>query len=330
MTFDEAIDPASTPSHFLLKDPNGVLVESTIEVTSATLTLKPAADLDFVTKYSLLLLKGIKDLSGNETPAGASWEFTTGNEPDQILPAVADRSPGEGEKSVPVRKVIKVTFSEAMNESSVTAKDHLTVSLIRDGKAERVKGTVRYEAGEQPAATFTSSERLEYDSTYQVFLDLLITDAAGNPLGDAEGKPLASPLSWSFRTAPLNEPPPEVTSTDPVHGSRVSVHLEKVAASFRQPIDTSSLTGRFTVTASDGTAVQGSIVPDSGPQAIFALRSALLYNTWYRATLGEGILSASGAASTAQSYSWCFRTELDPDIVEPEAALPPQCAQPGP
>jgi hypothetical protein len=332
VTFDEAIDPASFPSRFLLKGPNGVLVESTMEIAPATMTLKPIADLDFDTSYDVLLLKGIKDLSGNETLSNVSWRFKTGNEPDQTLPAITDRTPKEGGEKFPVRGLIKVTFSEPMNESSITARDHFIVSLIRGDQTERVKGAVKYEAATL-TATFTSSERLEYDARYQVLLDPLIQDAAGNPLGDAQGNPLQSPEIWFFTTAALAEPAPEVTSTDPAHGATgISVLIGRVVASFRQPIDPTTLPGRYTLKDASGSAIPGSVGLSVGAQAIFSFSpgSALLYNTWYRAALEEGILSASGAASTSQSYFWCFRTEPDPDIVEPEAAPPEGCARPGP
>ena len=92
---------------------------------------------------------------------------------------------------VAVDTTVSVTFSEAMDASTITAS-----SFTLDG----VSGSVSYDSGSY-TATFTPSANLSYSTTYTATLSTAITDAAGNPL--------ASAYSWSFTTT--SAPPGAVT-----------------------------------------------------------------------------------------------------------------------
>jgi len=95
---------------------------------------------------------------------------------------VTSTSPVADATGVAVGTTVSVTFSEAMESSTIT-----TSSFTLDS----VSGSVSYDSGTY-TATFTPSANLEEITTYTATLSTAITDTAGNPL--------ASAYSWSFTT----------------------------------------------------------------------------------------------------------------------------------
>jgi len=117
----------------------------------------------------------------------ASDSFTV----DTTPPSVTSTSPEADATGVAVDTVITATFSEAMDESTIT-----TSSFTLDS----VAGSVSYDSVTY-TATFTPSADLAYSTTYTATLSTAITDTAGNPL--------AAEYSWSFTTT--SAPPGLVT-----------------------------------------------------------------------------------------------------------------------
>jgi stringent starvation protein B len=112
----------------------------------------------------------------------ATWVGDTVSVPDTTPPTVSSVSPAADATGVAISTTVSVTFSEAMNASTIT-----TSSFTVGG----VSGSVSYNSGTY-TATFTPSADLSYETTYTATLSTAITDAAGNPL--------ASAYSWSFTT----------------------------------------------------------------------------------------------------------------------------------
>jgi len=101
---------------------------------------------------------------------------------DITAPTVSSTSPAADATDVAVDTRVSVTFSEAMDSSTIT-----TSSFTLDS----VAGSVSYDS-DTYTATFTPDANLEEITTYTATLSTAITDAAGNPL--------ASAYSWSFTT----------------------------------------------------------------------------------------------------------------------------------
>jgi hypothetical protein len=113
--------------------------------------------------------------------------LTTGDA-DTTPPTVVSKSPVADATGIAVNTTVSVTFSEAMDSSTIT-----TSSFTLDS----VSGSVSYDSGTY-TATFTPSANLADTTTYTATLSTAITDAAGNPL--------ASAYSWSFTTVPTVTP----------------------------------------------------------------------------------------------------------------------------
>ena len=105
---------------------------------------------------------------------------------DITPPTVTSTSPVADATGVAVGTTVSVTFSEAMDASTITTG---SFTLVTDSTT--VSGSVSYDSGTY-TATFTPSAALAENTTYTAILSTVITDAAGNPL--------AAQYSWSFIT----------------------------------------------------------------------------------------------------------------------------------
>jgi len=121
----------------------------------------------------------------------ATWTGDSVSITDTTPPTVDSTSPVADATGVAVGTTVSVTFSEAMDASTIT-----TGSFALDS----VSGSVSYDSGTY-TATFTPGADLAYSTTYTATLSTAITDAAGNPLTSA--------YSWSFTT--VSTPPEGVT-----------------------------------------------------------------------------------------------------------------------
>jgi hypothetical protein len=291
VTFDEPIDAENLKSKFFVRGPGGPIAAD-LTLSQPTITLNPAADLDFQTKYDVVVT-GIRDVSGNQLPSDITWSFTTGKAPDHTAPAVVGRNPDGGSEGVPVKTKIAVQFSEPMDAGSVTLKDNFTLFRLRNNRLEKVAGTTTYEApanGSSFTAIFTPSERLQYLATYQVFLKQL-KDAAGNPL-------VAEP--WAFTAIDA----PKVESTSP-------------AASEANVASTALVTVRFSRGIKPESISPASFKIEGGPGGTFTFPDAqtvtltpeapLADGTTYQVTLTPAIEDTEGNPLESP-YVWFFTT----------------------
>jgi Big-like domain-containing protein len=129
------------------------------------------------------------DSAGNASSAG-DFTFTT-SAPDTTAPTIVTRTPAVNATGVSTATTVRVTFSEAMNASTINGT---TISL-RNANNTLVTATVAYNASTF-AATLTPSAALAAGQTYTATVtggSAGVTDAAGNAL--------AASAVWSFTTA---------------------------------------------------------------------------------------------------------------------------------
>ncbi|HDN51503.1 MAG TPA: hypothetical protein ENG06_07015 [Thermoplasmatales archaeon] len=167
--------------------------------TSAIYTDLPDGEYTF-------LLRG-KDSIGQVSEI--SWKFTVDTGP----PTVMDHRPQSGERNVPIYTTIKITFSHAMNKTSVLQGMHIEPP---------VSYTVQWNDGSEVTI---HPQSLAHETTYTVTLR-----NARRVSGQMMGQ-----YSFSFETSAEDENPPYVISVHPFNDE-----LEKgtIDIIFSEPMDT--------------------------------------------------------------------------------------------
>ncbi len=182
-TFSEPVKNVNTTT-FQLRA-GATSVAGTVTMSGSTATFTPAAPLAYSTTYTATLSTGVTDLANNALAAAYSWSFTTGAASDTTPPTVGSTMPTSGQTGVATNTVVRATFSETIDASSVNA----TTFTLKDGAGASVAGVV---TASGTTATFTPSAPLAGSTTYTATVSTGIKDMAGNAL--------ASAYSWSFTT----------------------------------------------------------------------------------------------------------------------------------
>ncbi len=316
VTFSEPMDESSVTSATLrIAGSGGGLVDGAIVMTDGTTaTFRPKAPLEYGATYIVTVQAGVLDRSGNAMTAPHTFAFTTGRKFDTEPPTVAARKP-DGTAAVGIHENVSVTFSERMDEATVTP-----ASFVVTRQETPVSGTIVSYEGKTFVFT-PEGETWDYSTTYVVVVDGSVADLAGNRLVDAEGVPAASSV-WSFRTqdpAP-DRTPPAVLSTIPADGAgNVSRNITSIVASFNETMLPDSLTAAtyFLRERESGEPVACN-VETSGATSVLRPQSPLKYLTEYLVTLTTGttgVRDLAGnplAVASGTEYRWAFRTEPIP------------------
>ncbi len=269
---------------------------------SRTATFTPASALEYSTTYTIYLTSGIKDPAGNSL-ADYSSIFTTAAMADVIAPAVSSINPAYGGVNPPVTTAVTVEFSEAVDETTVTA----ATFMLMNG-ASAVSGTVHYDAILH-TATFTPGSGLDYSTVYTVVLTSGIKDLAGNSL---------SGYSSTFTTASKPDvTAPAVNSFSPDGNGSINPPVNTaITVAFSEAIDKNTITTDTFKLMNGTAAVTGSITYNELTfTAVFTPSAALAYSTLYTITLTSGIRDLSGNSLAACSST--FTTLAVPDTVSP-------------
>lgn len=217
---------------------------------------------------------------------------------DTTKPTVSSVSPSNGSANIAVNSAITVTFSEAMDASTLNAST-FTLSYA----SGTVSGTVICNGS---TTMFTPSLNLSYNTTYTATITTGAEDAAGNTL--------ASSYSWNFTTGIASDTtPPTISSTSPANSTTGVAVNSAITTTFSENMDASTIT-TSTFTLKQGATLVSGTVAYSGTTAIFTPVSSLLYNTTYTATVTTGVKDAAGNA-VAINYSWSFATGAIPGPV---------------
>ena len=135
----------------------------------------------------------VTDVAGNALPAPVSSTFKT-RSPDTIPPRVVGIVPVDGAVNVAVSTPVTVTFTEPIDRSTMT-----TASFNVAINGAPVAGQFTFSSGDA-VVRFVPAAPLPFDAIGVVQLSAAITDLFENPLADAAGNPLATPLTFTFAT----------------------------------------------------------------------------------------------------------------------------------
>jgi hypothetical protein len=186
VTFSEPMNSSTiTAATFTLKL-GTIAVAGTVNYLGTTATFTPSAALAPNTLYTGSVSTGVKDAAGNALAANYSWSFTTAaaTVADVTAPTVLSSIPASNATGVALNSIPSVTFSEALNASTVTS----STFTLKQGTTS-VAGSVSYSG---TTAKFTPSSALLGNTVYTATITTGIKDVAGNAL--------AANYTWSFTT----------------------------------------------------------------------------------------------------------------------------------
>lgn len=236
VTFSEAMDPLSINDETLILKEGMSSVAGTVTFADDSASFTPGSALAPNTAYSASVTTGARDLANNTLAAEHEWSFTTGAATDTTAPTVLSTIPVDGGLDVAANRSISVTFSEAMDPTTLTADTF----LVFGPGAAPVGGTVTCSGSR---ATFSPSANLALDTLFQASVTTDAKDLAGNAL--------ASDFDWSFTTSA-----DEALGPDPVLLGRAGDYVI-LAKSGVDTVPTSAVTGDVGVSPIDSTALTG-------------------------------------------------------------------------
>jgi len=285
-TFNEVVITSTLA--FTLTGPHGP-VAGLLSPDATSFVFYPDNALNYGTPYTATIAAGLEDTAGNATADDYTWRFTTWQDADP--PRVACTEPANGESGVLLEAIVRATFSEDMDESTVTPG----VFTLAAEHQEPVEGTFSYDDSTY-TLTFDPLGGLAYGTTYVASISGSVRDPSGNAMGDD--------YTWRFATVPDPEPP-QVISTVPDDGA-VDVVLDvHLIASFNEAIRPETLT--FTLTGPAG-PVNGSAGYDPASfAATFDPDGNLSAAALYTATLDGDVTDLAGNPM-GSDYVWNFTT----------------------
>jgi hypothetical protein len=174
VTFSEPMDQTTiTTLTFTLKQ-GSTNVPGTVILIGSTATFTPSNNLEASKIYTGTITTGAENVAGLALAGNYTFSFTTGTVSDIVLPVVNSSDPLSNATNVVLNKVISITFSKAMNHSTL---NNSTFTLNQGTTS--LNGTV---ACNGTTATFTSSNILTASTIYTATITTGAKDLAGNAL----------------------------------------------------------------------------------------------------------------------------------------------------
>jgi hypothetical protein len=311
VTFSEAMDAATISTGTIeLRDSANALVASAVsyDATTRVATLNPTPTLAAQAVYSVRVRGGatdprVKDVAGNALAADSTWSFTTGG--DGTAPTITTRSPASGATGVSRTANVTVTFSEAMNSSTINSGTF----ELRNPAGTLITASVSYNATSR-VATLNPSPTL---AALTVYTARVRGGASG--VQDAAGNPLAADATWSFTTV-ADTTAPTVSSVSPGSGAFGVSRTGNVLANFSEDMDPATINGSTFELRTSGGALVSAVVSysSSNRRATLNPNATLSAFTTYTATVRGGttdprVKDAAGNA-LAGNRVWSFTTGL--------------------
>ncbi len=211
------------------------------------------------------------------------FENTPAN--DTTKPTLTARTPAPGATGVAVNATPSATFSEPVQQS--------TVSFTVSGPDGAVQATTAYDAATR-TATRTPSSALQPGTAYTAAVSGA-KDTAGN---------LMDPVTWTFTTAAADTTKPAVTARVPAPDATNVATGSTVSATFDEPVQAGTIS--FTLRDAGGGPVTATTAYDAATRTVrLTPGTALAGGTTYTASL-SGATDPSG--NTMEPVTWSFTT----------------------
>ncbi len=193
---------------------SGVAIPGSVSYNAGTntATFTPSSQLAFSTSYTLSVTTGVQDAAGNAMASPFSASFTTVPNPDTTRPTVISFVRlGSTGPLLENRSIVSVTFSEAMNPSTINASTVLLYPNVLNAPA--VAGTVTYNSSTN-TATFAASSPLQYVAsggpTYVLVVTTGVADLAGNTLASEFDATMSRVSYFQGTTEPNDNTKPQI------------------------------------------------------------------------------------------------------------------------
>lgn len=193
-----------------------VSTTNSLDSSQKIVILAPASSLNASAQYRVEVLGGATSAKGipvgNPGQTGFATttvfksDFTTGSGADTTAPTVDSTIPASGATGVSTIKPVVITFSEAVNPSTVSSN---SVSVKLGSTA--VDGTLTYDPNKW-SANFVPNYALTASSTYTITVSTDVTDLAGNALDQDSATPGNQSLLRTFTTGGADTTAPTVNS----------------------------------------------------------------------------------------------------------------------
>lgn len=168
-------------SSFSVACPEGTPVTGTVTYDAANrlAVLQHAVTLASNTTCQATITTAAKDTEGVALAKNYVWSFTTAASVDTIVPTVVANNPANGTTGVCLSKRVNVTFSEAMDPSTITAASF----YVSNPANVAMPGAITYDTPSN-TATFTVTDPTGFvaNTVYTSHVTTLATDLAGNAL----------------------------------------------------------------------------------------------------------------------------------------------------
>jgi uncharacterized protein YfaS (alpha-2-macroglobulin family) len=179
----------------------------------------PDGNLPGGTTFTAKVTAGLQDVSQKTSlPADITWQFST--QP----PEVVFTTPNDGQTLVPIENPLSIAFSQPVDPQSAQANFSLEATGLF---GQKVAGQFKVVDN---TLTFTPSQQLNFDTTYQVTIDSGVTGLSG-------GSGMAQPYSFRFTTVPL----PRIVETRPAGGETAASPYTGFTIVFNTPINPSTV-----------------------------------------------------------------------------------------
>jgi Bacterial Ig-like domain len=245
------------------------------------------------------------DDSGNLEAPSAGRTVTVGTTTDTTPPTISTRSPASAATGVSQTANVTVTFSEAMNASTIST----STFELRDAANTLISATVIYDATTR-VATLNPSPTLAAQAVYSVRVRGGATDPR---VKDVAGNAMAADSVWSFTTGG-DTTPPTITARSPLAAATGVALSANVTATFSEAMTSGSInSSTFTLRDPAGNAVAGAVsyssttrVATLNPSGTLALSGGTVYTATVRG--GTGGVTDSAGNPLATDAIWTFTT----------------------
>jgi uncharacterized protein (UPF0333 family) len=168
------------PAALNINTPTNPVLQSLIDILKSLATILGTALATIIAFYF-----GMRGSESATEKAVAATKTTTAKAPPTILVT----SPADGATGVPVASLVTSTFSEPMSNSTINTN---TFTVKKDGTTNKIDGTITL-SPDGKTAVFDATPDFSPNTKYVATIDIGAKDMEGNAL--------ASPKSWSFKTA---------------------------------------------------------------------------------------------------------------------------------